>query len=82
MEQGLHRSGAEAIQQNVLKESPMPAELHEVDRREIFFKIVRMQDEGVSVGDCRSQVVAQFDIDADDVRDIEREGIAKNWPPL
>jgi hypothetical protein len=60
----------------------MSSELHEFDRREIFLKIVRMQDNGVSLDESRTLIAAQFGIDVDHVCEIETEGIAKDWPPL
>ncbi len=60
----------------------MSAEVPENAEKEIFLKIVHMQDEGVSVDDSRSQIAAEFMIDLDKVREIESEGLAKNWPPL
>ena len=61
----------------------MSAKLHnELDRREVFFETVRMQDEGSSVTDSRTRIAKEFDIDVDRIREIESEGIAKNWPPL
>ena len=60
----------------------MSAEVPESAKKEIFLTIVRMQDEGVSVDDSRSQIAAEFRIDLDKVREIESEGLAKNWPPL
>jgi hypothetical protein len=60
----------------------MSTELHEVDRQEIFSEIVRMQDGGVTVDDSRNRIAGQFGIDVDEVREVEREGITKKWPPL
>jgi hypothetical protein len=60
----------------------MPANLHEIDKREVFFRIVHLQDEGVSVEDSRGRMAEQFGIDVDDIREIESEGLAKDWPPL
>lgn len=60
----------------------MPEELHELDRREIFAKIVQMQDKGAGLDETRSRVAAEFSIDTELVRDIESEGIKKKWPPL
>jgi hypothetical protein len=57
-------------------------DLHEVDRREIFFEIVRLQDQGVSLADCRHRIAERFEIDLEGIREIETEGIAKEWPPL
>jgi hypothetical protein len=60
----------------------MSVNLHELDKKEIFFRLVRLQDEGITVDDSRSRVAGQFGIDEDQVREIESEGLAKNWPPL
>jgi hypothetical protein len=57
-------------------------ESHEVDRKEIFMKVVLLQDEGLSVEDSRMCIGKQYGIGLDDVREIEQEGIAKKWPPL
>ena len=55
---------------------------NELDRREVFLETVCMQDEGSSVTDSRTRIAKEFDIDVDKIREIESEGIAKNWPPL
>jgi len=60
----------------------MPEDLHELDRREIFAKIVQIQDEGADLDETRSRVTAEFSIDTELVREIESEGIKKKWPPL
>jgi hypothetical protein len=60
----------------------MAAELHEIDRKEIFRQIVRLQDEGVSLNDTRRRVSEEWGIDIDVVREIETEGIKSGWPPL
>jgi hypothetical protein len=60
----------------------MSAEMHELDRREIFFKIVRMQDEGVSLEESRTRIAAEFGVDVNRVHEIEDEGIQNDWPPL
>jgi hypothetical protein len=57
-------------------------ELHEIDKKEIFFCIVRMEDEGASLSDCRRHVAAKFGIEIEEVRAIESEGLEKEWPPL
>ena len=57
-------------------------ELHEVDRREIFVRVVGMQDGGATVGDVRASVAAKYGLSADDIVEIETEGISKQWPPL
>ena len=51
-------------------------------RREIFAALVDAQDEGVEVAASRRVVAARFGVSEQDVRDIEREGSEKDWPPL
>ena len=57
-------------------------ELHEVDRREIFLRVVGMQDAGANVSDARASVAAKYGLSSDDIGEIEAEGISKQWPPL
>lgn len=51
-------------------------------RRRIFRDLVTAQDAQVSVAASRQQAMADYGIDEDQVRDIEEEGISKEWPPL
>lgn len=51
-------------------------------RKEVFRKLVLLQDEGETVETSRIRISIQFDIPLEDVKTIEREGIAGNWPPL
>lgn len=51
-------------------------------RKELFSKLVELQDQGASVGESRRQLADEFDLAEDDVREIEREGLAMKWPPL
>jgi len=56
--------------------------LHEEKRKDVFRALVEMQDEGDSTENSRIRIAAQFSINVRDVLDVEREGIAKQWPPL
>ena len=52
-------------------------------RQEIFHALVRTQDLGImSVADSVQHVIKQFDITEAQLRQIEDEGIDKEWPPL
>ena len=51
-------------------------------RKEVFLRLVKVQDEGVSVAESRQRIAQEFNIKADDVVNIEREGLKANWPPL
>lgn len=52
-------------------------------RREIFHTLVSTQDLGVmTVPESVQHVIKQFDITEAQLRQIEEEGIDKEWPPL
>lgn len=52
-------------------------------RREIFHALVTTQDLGLmSVPQSRECVCKQFDITDAQLRQIEDEGLEKEWPPL
>ena len=51
-------------------------------RQQVFADVVAAQDEGLSVLVARARVAKQHDLPAEAVKDIEREGIENNWPPL
>jgi hypothetical protein len=52
-------------------------------RQEIFHALVATQDLGLmSVSDSRVHVGKQFDVTEAQVRQIEEEGLEKEWPPL
>ncbi|HXG08444.1 MAG TPA: hypothetical protein VNK04_01515 [Gemmataceae bacterium] len=53
------------------------------ERREIFRALVATQDMGLmSVPQSRQHVTRQFDITEAQLREIEEEGLEKEWPPL
>jgi hypothetical protein len=52
-------------------------------RREIFAVLVTTQDEGrFSVAESREHVSKKFEITDAQLRQIEEEGLEKEWPPL
>ncbi len=52
-------------------------------RKEIFEALVKTQDLGVmTVPQSREHVSKQFEITDAQVRQIEEEGLEKEWPPL
>jgi len=54
----------------------------ETRRKEIFSRLVEVQDNGVSVVESRRRVAEEFQLQMDDVMGIEREGLSSRWPPL
>ncbi len=61
----------------------MPAEpLPEQLRREIFAALVTAQDDGLDVPESRRVIAARYGVSEQQVREIEREGGEKDWPPL
>ncbi|MBN9521856.1 hypothetical protein J0H58_25625 [bacterium] len=51
-------------------------------RKEIFLAVVEAQDSGMPVARSRAAVAERFGVSEAEVRDIEREGLAAQWPPL
>jgi hypothetical protein len=56
--------------------------LSESARKEIFQAIVDAQDRKTSVVESRKQVAEQFGVSDTQIRQIEREGLDGEWPPL
>ncbi len=57
------------------------SQLPETKRRQIFEAVVQAQDT-VSVAESRQRIAKQFGVTEGEVRQIEREGIDNQWPPL
>jgi hypothetical protein len=61
----------------------MPQErLEESRRQEVFRALVEAQDQGVGVVGSRKEVAKRFGLSDRQVRRIEEEGLAHQWPPL
>jgi hypothetical protein len=59
-----------------------PADLPEERRKEIFRTLVETQDQMVGVAQSRALVAQRFGLTEAEVRQIEREGLDRLWPPL
>jgi hypothetical protein len=57
-------------------------DLSEERRREIFLALVDAQDNEMSVADSRKAIAERFGLSEAQVRQIEREGLDNDWPPL
>jgi hypothetical protein len=51
-------------------------------RKEVFAALVEAQDQAMSVAQSRKLVAERFQLTEADVRQIEREGMDQQWPPL
>jgi len=51
-------------------------------RQEIFLALVDAQDHEMPVAESRRVIASRFGISEGAVREIEREGLENNWPPL
>jgi DNA-directed RNA polymerase sigma subunit (sigma70/sigma32) len=56
--------------------------LAEVRRQEIFLALVDAQDHDLSVSQSRTLVAERFGVSESQIRQIEREGLQRQWPPL
>ena len=61
-----------------MSEEPLP----EPRRKEIFLALVEAQDRGMSPAASRKAVAECFGVSEGQVRQIEREGLDNQWPPL
>jgi len=57
-------------------------QLSEARRKEVFLILVDAQDRHTTVAESRKLVAAQFGLDESQIRQIEREGLDLQWPPL
>jgi hypothetical protein len=52
-------------------------------RKSIFHALVEVQDtHTLSVADSKKEIATRFHITKEQLELIEREGVAKDWPPL
>ena len=54
----------------------------EARRKEIFQALVEAQDQQMSVAQSRRLISKRFNVSENLIRDIEREGLNEQWPPL
>ncbi len=60
-----------------------PADEIPLEQRQVIFKaLVEAQDGGKGVAASRTEAAQRFSVTEEQVKDIEREGLAKQWPPL
>ncbi|MCI0637489.1 MAG: hypothetical protein L0Y70_00335 [Gemmataceae bacterium] len=60
----------------------MSEQLSEPRRQEIFLALVDAQDHEMPVAESRTVIAGRFGITEGELRQIEREGLENNWPPL
>jgi hypothetical protein len=60
----------------------MPGRSIEEKHKEVFRALVELQDTGIATEPSRIRIADQFSISVTEVQHVEREGIAKKWPPL
>jgi DNA-directed RNA polymerase sigma subunit (sigma70/sigma32) len=52
------------------------------ERMEMFLALVEAQDRDMTVTQSRQAIAERFGVSEQRVRQIEREGLDANWPPL
>ena len=65
-----------------MKQSEETAPLDESLMREVFRTLVERQDGGEETAASRNAIASQFGLEPDVVKNIERTGLEKAWPPL
>jgi len=56
--------------------------LPESRRKEIFLALVDIQDHEMEVPQSRKLIAERFGVTEQQIKDIEREGLDGQWPPL
>jgi hypothetical protein len=69
--------GDAGMSQRKIEENPP-----EALRKEIFQALVDAQDQEMTVPQSRKLIAERFQVSENLVRDIEREGLDRQWPPL
>ena len=59
-------------------DTPLP----EPQRKEAFAALIQAQDEEMPVARSRTMVAHRYGISETQVREIERQGLDNQWPPL
>lgn len=57
-------------------------QLSEDRRKAIFLALVNAQDHEMSVAQSRNLIAERFRVSENQIRQIEREGVELQWPPL
>jgi hypothetical protein len=65
-----------------MTQDPGHKQLSEDNRKEIFLALVDAQDHEMGVAQSRRLVGQRFGVSERQVRQIEREGLDRQWPPL
>ena len=65
-----------------MTEDTSDQQLSETRRKEIFLALVDAQDHNIDVARSRRLMVERFGVSDSQVREIEREGMDNQWPPL
>src|SRR4051812_27723291 len=68
--------------ENAVPESNARRPLTEPERMEVFRALVEAQDRGAAVAQSRAAVAERFGVSEQQVREVEREGMEGQWPPL
>jgi hypothetical protein len=71
----VHPRNEDMVQQ---KEAQLPEER----RKEIFAALVDAQDQEMGVPQSRKAIAERFGLSDAQLRQIEREGVDEQWPPL
>ena len=65
-----------------MAQDPGNEQLSEERRKEIFLALVDAQDQKMDVGQSRKLMIERFGVSERQVRQIERERLERQWPPL
>jgi hypothetical protein len=65
-----------------MSQDEMTDSLSEAKRKEIFQALVEAQDQEMTVSQSYQAITERFGVSSAQLRNIEREGLDNQWPPL
>jgi hypothetical protein len=65
-----------------MPENDVEEPLSESRRREIFLALVEAQDQDMTVAQSRKVIAERFGVTDRQLKQIEQEGLDREWPPL
>jgi hypothetical protein len=70
------------VEETLVSQPHADENLPEERRKEIFLALVDAQDHDMSPAQSRKMIADKFGLSEGQVKQIEREGLDQEWPPL
>lgn len=72
----------QSLEEHGMSQMDTGEQIPETRRKEVFLALVDAQDHEMTVTQSRKLIAEKFSLSEHQVREIEREGLDRQWPPL